>query len=570
MMNLQKRRVPLLLLCIIMVLTVMMPLTAFAQESKQKVVRVGWFESPFNYTDQNGRRSGYAYEYQKKVAAYTGWKYEYVEGSWPELLQMLIDGEIDLMSDVSYTEDRAGHMLFSSLPMGSEGYYVFVSADNAELQSGSIADLQGKRVGVSKNSIQKTLFHELLDKYGVEAEIVELTGSEEDAVGMLRRGDIDAYITIDASGESGVYIPVLKVGQSDFFFAVNQNHSDLLSELDSAMAKIQDENKSYNQQLYDKYIRSKGMNTFLAPDELDWISGHGTIRVGYLDNYLPFCDADDASGELVGALKDYLEYAADCTQNAHIEFSAVPYATLRSALDALHSGEIDCVFPVNLSSYDGEELGVSVTASIMATEMYAAVRKSDHTILSDQMSVALSGDDFNKAVFLKDYYPNWTVQLIDSNEDGFRTVADGNADCTLYSNYRMAQMDKLLAQYKLAQIPTGKAMNFSFAVGETDGELYYILNKTVGLVSQNAVESALLSYSWQTEPFSLMEFFRENLVAVIAVILMIAVLVVLLLIRRSNRMKQQYEERLKLQDALSVALKEAEEANKAKTLFFPI
>ena len=108
-------------------------------------------------------------------------------------------------------------MLFSSLPMGSEGYYVFVSADNAELQSGSVADLQWKKVGVSKNSIRKLLFLELLDKYGVKAEIVELTNSEEDTVGMLRRGDIDAYITIDAYGESGVYIPVLKVGQSDFF-----------------------------------------------------------------------------------------------------------------------------------------------------------------------------------------------------------------------------------------------------------------------------------------------------------------------------------------------------------------
>lgn len=60
-----------------------------------KTVRVGWYESPFNMTDQFGRRSGYAYDYQQKIAAYTGWNYEYVEGSWPDLLQMLMDGEID-------------------------------------------------------------------------------------------------------------------------------------------------------------------------------------------------------------------------------------------------------------------------------------------------------------------------------------------------------------------------------------------------------------------------------------------------------------------------------------------
>lgn len=327
------------------------------------MVRVGWYESPFNYSDQNGRRSGYAYEYQKKIAAYTGWKYEYVEGSWPELLQMLIDGEIDLMSDVSYTEERASQMLFSSLPMGAESYYLFVATDNMKIKSGSIASLQGKRVGVNKNSIQEELFKDLLSKYGIEAEIVELLTSQEESVEMLQRGDIDAFITIDAYGESGVYVPALEVGQSDFYFVVNKNRSELLEELDAALGKIQDENRSYNQQLYDTFVRSKGINALLPAEELDWLSGHGPIRVGYLDNYLPFCDADETSGELTGALKDYLKMAADCTLNAHIDFETVPYTTVNEAMEALGKGEIDCVFPVNLSAYDGEAFGVSLSGS---------------------------------------------------------------------------------------------------------------------------------------------------------------------------------------------------------------
>lgn len=75
-MNAHKSRILVYFLCIVMALSIMMPLTAFAQESERKVVRVGWYESPFNYTDQNGRRSGYAYEYQQRIAAYTGWEYE--------------------------------------------------------------------------------------------------------------------------------------------------------------------------------------------------------------------------------------------------------------------------------------------------------------------------------------------------------------------------------------------------------------------------------------------------------------------------------------------------------------
>ena len=73
-----------------------------------KVVRVGWYDSQFNYSDRFGRRSGYAYEYQQKIAAYTGWTYEYVEASWPDLFDMLKKGEIYLLSDVSYTKEREG------------------------------------------------------------------------------------------------------------------------------------------------------------------------------------------------------------------------------------------------------------------------------------------------------------------------------------------------------------------------------------------------------------------------------------------------------------------------------
>ena len=116
------KRLTALTLCFIMLAVLALPFTAYAKESG-KVVRVGWYESPFNTFDSNGRRTGYAYTYQQKISAYTGWEYEYVEGSWPELLQMLVDGKIDLMSDVSYTEERAEQMLYGSLPMGAQDYY---------------------------------------------------------------------------------------------------------------------------------------------------------------------------------------------------------------------------------------------------------------------------------------------------------------------------------------------------------------------------------------------------------------------------------------------------------------
>ena len=146
--------------CLAIILTVVCPLTAFAAETEQKAVRVGFYRCPFNIKDETGHMSGYGYDYQKDIAVYTGWKYEYVEASWPELLQMLKDGEIDLLSDVSYTPERETEMLFSSYPMGTESYYLYVSNKDTGIDETDYSTLAGKRIGINAGSVQADLFRE--------------------------------------------------------------------------------------------------------------------------------------------------------------------------------------------------------------------------------------------------------------------------------------------------------------------------------------------------------------------------------------------------------------------------
>ena len=117
--------------CLLLCLAVLFPLVpvraAAAQdgETGEKTVRSGWYEDAYNITGANGERSGYGYEYEQAVAAYTGWKYEYVESDWADLLEMMSNGEIDIMAGISYTDERAESMLFSELSMGEERYYLY-------------------------------------------------------------------------------------------------------------------------------------------------------------------------------------------------------------------------------------------------------------------------------------------------------------------------------------------------------------------------------------------------------------------------------------------------------------
>ena len=90
--------------------------------AERKVVRVGSFEDTFNFIDQNSVRRGYGYELMQKIVGYTGWTFEYVTCDWSNCFEKLENGEIDIMGDISYTDERAEKMLYSDMPMGEEKY----------------------------------------------------------------------------------------------------------------------------------------------------------------------------------------------------------------------------------------------------------------------------------------------------------------------------------------------------------------------------------------------------------------------------------------------------------------
>ena len=515
------------------------PLAACAR-GEGKTVRVGWFESSFNTTDASGRRSGYAYEYQMKLAAYTGWTYEYVDGSWPDLMRMLEAGEIDLMSDVSYTPERETKMLFPSLPMGAEEYYLFVSPDNREIAPSDYATISGRRVGVNKGSVQAGYFSEWAQHNGVRAELVEVTCSEEESLKMLQDGELDAYVTVDSFMSPENAKPVCKIGSSDFYFAVNKDRPDLLSELNDALSRIRDEDRYYNQRMYEKHIKRVGANAFLSPDELEWLSAHGAIRVGYQDDYLAFCAADKSTGALTGILKDFLSFASDCMANAHIDFEATAYPTAAAALEALRNGEVDCVFPANLSAYDGETMDLVMTPSLISTDIYAVVHMTDQNALTNRehVIVAVNEGNNNYDSFLLDHYPEWRKVYYPNTTACLKAVSDGVADCVLISNYRYNNIAKTCEKYRLTTLTTGVDIDYCFAVAKGNTRLYSILAKTAGMLTDATVNAALSYYIAEDAKYSLTDFIEDNLTAVIAVTAAV-MLVILALMVRSMRAERK-------------------------------
>ena len=538
-------------LCLSLLLAVLLPLSVFAAEpakteTGKKIVRVGWYESPFCMTDSFGGRSGYAYEYQQKIAAYTGWEYEYVTTSWSKLLQMLQNGEIDLLSDVSFKEDRAKTMLYSALPMGEEEYYIYVSNRNKEISLDNFASFNGKRAGMNKGSVQKEQYIAWAEKHGVQTEIVEMTGGEKDALQRLSRGAIDMYVGTNIAkkgSNAAIVVPLCKVGSSPFFFAVNRNRPDLLQELDAAMDRIQDENRFYNQQMYKKYFSGGGSGVYFTPTETGWLERHGPIRVGYRSDYLPYCGKDEETGKLTGALKDYLEIASSKVKNAKLFFEPVPIDGAEDALQALRKGEVDCIFPVSFTDHDGERLGVLVTDPPMHAEMYAVMKKGHRKnySLKEIESVAYAKGYHYHENFLKKYFPKWKVVTCNKPGERFQMVHSGEADCFLTTSYRINSLADLISKYKLTTITTGEDMTLSFALRRDDVQLYSILNKVNSLVPEASIYSALAGYSYEEKKVSFTDFVQDNLAAVIAFIATVTTVILALLLFGAKTQKKASE-----------------------------
>lgn len=514
-------------------------------EEPSKVVRVGWFDSSYNNIDGSGRRTGYSYEYQQKIAAYTGWNYEYVEGNWGQLVQKLINGEIDMLGGVSYTEARANVVQFSSYPMGTEEYYLFINGDKIAEYNEDFSYFNGKKIGVNKQSVQLEFFKEWEKQHNIQTELVELPDGESKSMKLLKDGEIDGFVSVDNYLSVENIVPVVKIGYSDFFFAVSKKRSDILDELNVAMGKIQDENRYYGDELFIKYIRNSRAITYLTHDEQQWLSEHKTIRVGYVDDYLAYCAKDKETEQVTGALKDYLRKARTSFSNGILNFETKAYDSISDAMSAMQRGEVDTVFPSNLSVYDAEEAGVLITPSIVNANLYLVVQASNVEYLKDMqyIKVAVVGGDDNYESIVKTKYYNWQIYNCDNVHACIRDVANGKAEGFLISNYRYNSISRLCSQYHLVALDTAKDLDFRFAVKKGDMELYSIVAKTTNIVPTSYVHASLTKYFSEEGKMTVWELICDNKAIVIFLITLIISMLWLIvvqnrLIRAKNEAKK--------------------------------
>ena len=540
-MNKIMKRVGAVCLSILMLFTLCMP--CFADET-QKIIRVGSFEDTFNYVDDHGVRRGYGYELMQALAGYTGWKFEYVKCDWSNCFEKLENGEIDIMGDISYTDDRAEKMLYSEETMGEEKYVLYANLSDTDILSSDYKSLDGKRIGVLKGAKPENMLTEWEHKYGIHTEHVNVSGNE-DVKKKLANNEIDCFVSLEESiwSERGISC-VTTIGKSGIYFVMNKERSDIKQELDYAMRQLDQNSPFYKSDLYKKYF-TLDYTQFLTGNEKSYIQKHGGIRIGFLDNDPIVFSMDKKSGEIRGTLSEYSAYAKDCLGNHTLKFDIEAFDDYDKMIEALQNKEIDVIYYASQNSNVAEKKGYALSNTAW-TYSLMAVTNQKKFIEDDTYTVAVPKNKVALKQHIAYYYPQWKLVDFDTINDAANMVVHGKADCFIMGSSQVLRFD---GNKNFKIIPLTKTMEACFGVKDGQATLLSILNKTIKAMPSDMLTSAVAMYDSTAYKTTFYSFLKDHL-AVVLILGVSIIIVILLLLRKARRAEAS-----------------AKEANLAKTQF---
>ena len=539
------------------------------QTKEQKIIRIGSFEDTFNYVDQNGVRRGYGYELMQALAGYTGWKFEYVKCDWSNCFEMLENGEIDVMGDISYTAERAEKMLFSDEPMGEEKYILYTDLSNIDIGMSDFKSLDGKRVGVLMGTEPEIMLTEWENKNGIQTEHVNVSNND-DVEKKLANHEIDGFVSLEESiwSEQGIS-SVTTVGKSGIYFAINKERSDIKSELDFAMRQLEQDSPFFKADLYKKYF-TLDYNQSLTGEEKSWLEEHGSIQIGFLDNDPSIFSMDEETGKLAGTMAEYISYAKDCLGNQTLEFDIHAYDDYDEMLQDLQNREIDMIFYASRNPDFAEKQGYALTNTAWTYNLMAV---TDEKYFNENEAYTVAVPKGKEA--LKQHiafsYPQWKLVDYDSLADATDMIVNEKADCFLMGTSQALKYDN---NRDFKSVSLTKTMEACFAVRSGEGPLLSILNKTLKTMPSDMLTSALAIYDSTADKVTFYDFVKDNMLVFLVTIGLFALIIIgiiLVLLRKARKAeavaKLAASDTKKLNDKLEVALKKAEDASLAKTRF---
>ena len=208
---------------------------------------------PYEFLDENGHPTGYNVDLTRAIAREMGLNIEIRLGRWPERLQALENGRIDVMQGMFYSPNR--DLKFDFTQPHAVSHYVAVVRKGEGPPPESVEDLKGKRIVVEQGDI----LHDFAVENGLAEQMVTVADQEE-ALRELRNGKYDcalvslitAHYLINKYDWLNLVHGKKPILAPEYCYASSKGQKALLAQFSEGLKAL--ENSGEYRQIYDKWL----------------------------------------------------------------------------------------------------------------------------------------------------------------------------------------------------------------------------------------------------------------------------------------------------------------------------
>ena len=559
------------ILMTMLLLTALLSLSASAAEtvSQHERVRVGFFAMDgYHMMDEDGNRSGYGYDFLRLMARYWDVDYEYVgyDKSWEEMQQMLIDGEIDMVTSARRTPEREELFDFSR-PIGTNNGILTVCSDNSTIVEGKYSTYDGMRVALLRGNSRNDEFAEYARTKGFTYKSVYFDSAEETAEA-LQNGTVDAIVTSSLRKMNNERI-LEKFGSSDFYVIVKKGNTELLNKINYAIDQMNAAEGSWKTTLYNKnYETTDTKNLEYTEEEKRIIaqySKENPLHVLCDPTRYPYSYTEN--GEVKGILPDYFRKIADYAGLSYeflVPATRDEYIAYQSNKDAVN---ISIDARLDTDNYaETKEWGL--TAPYITMRMARVTRRD----FDGKINVVTTVNQTASTSIEDVLAPGAEKLMCSTRQEMMEAVRNGKADAA-FVYYYMAQAfvnsdTTGTMTYTLLEQPT---FSYRMVVSSTENHaLAGILTKAMYAMPDNLVEDLATQYTtYKATNLTLADMIRLHPVTAVAITVFIswmAVTMIIIVNRLRTRRKLQLAAQQKAKE-MTVLAEQAQAASKAKSTF---
>lgn len=515
-----------------MILTLYYKTTSIAIETKEQTkIRIGFFTLPgFHEYDVNGNPVGYDVDYLNKISEYTGWEYEFVQAdSWVDALQMLDEEKIDLLAPAQMTEDRKRNYVLSNYSFGTEYGALLTWAGNDELVYEDFELFHNIRIGCVDTFIMRNEFLHYAEQNQWIPNVSYYKDTNE-LLAALNEHKIEAMVANLALADDTKKL-LAKFAPSPYYYMANKKNSDLMKELNEAIARIKTENPDFENQLAEEHFPIFKQTPYTRA-ELEYIENAPVYRIGYVEDHMPLSYIED--GESKGIIIEIMKLIS---QQSGLQFEYVPIHGENITYDDLRENNLSLIAGVEYSKINVSAPGVSLSKPFFSSKKVLVGRKGIQFSTDAKLKIGVVTGSQTLAITLKEQYPNFEVVNFPSTKKCLNAVANKKIDLMLQSQYAV---ENLLSKPKygdLLVIPeTGLeeklsicAMVFSEGKGKenellSDARLMSVLNKSIDRLDSITVNNILIAYTTGIPyKITILDFLYEYRAAICIIVILLII-----------------------------------------------